>query len=375
MAGRDKETINLVDSVAVTCHVFNGDQTKLALCPNSNEVHIYRKSGSSWSQECVLSEHGQRVLDMDWGAKRNRLVTCGEDRNAYVWTSEGGEWRPMLVLLRINRAATCVRWSPNEEKFAVGCGARLISICYFEVEQDWWVSKHIKKPIRSTVLSVDWHPNNYLVAAGSSDFKARVFSAYVKEIEEKPAPTPWGKKGTFGNLMAEFSNGGGGWVHSVSFSPSGNKLVWVGHDSSISVAVAGGDQVVTTIKQTHLPMLTCVFVSEKSIIAGGHDCSPYLFRHDDNAELTALQKLDVVKAKSAGTSSAMDKFRSLDKKGSTESTDSGRSASTHQNSIVDARMVGPKGAGKGISTAGVDGLVVVWNFKSLESSIAGLKIA
>ena len=36
-----------------------------------------------------------------------------------------------------------------------------------------WVSKHIKKPLRSTVLSIDWHPNNYLLAAGSCDFKAR----------------------------------------------------------------------------------------------------------------------------------------------------------------------------------------------------------
>lgn len=36
-----------------------------------------------------------------------------------------------------------------------------------------WVSKHIKKPIRSTVLSLDWHPNNVLLAAGSCDFKCR----------------------------------------------------------------------------------------------------------------------------------------------------------------------------------------------------------
>ena len=37
---------------------------------------------------------------------------------------------------RINRAATCVKWSPEENKFAVGSGARLISVCYFEqVEQ------------------------------------------------------------------------------------------------------------------------------------------------------------------------------------------------------------------------------------------------
>ncbi len=98
-----------------------------------------------------------------------------------------------------------------------------------------WVSKHIKKPIRSTVTSLDWHPNNYLIGVGSSDFKCRVFSTYVKDIEEKPKETVWGKKMPFGNLMAEYSNGGGGWVHGVSFSPSGNKLAWVAHDSSVSV--------------------------------------------------------------------------------------------------------------------------------------------
>lgn len=104
-----------------------------------------------------------------------------------------------------------------------------------------WVSKHIKKPIRSTITSIDWHPGNYLIAAGSSDFKCRVFSAYVKEIEEKPKETVWGKKMPFGNMMAEYSNGGGGWVHGVSFSLSGNKLAWVGHDSSVSVVNKTGD--------------------------------------------------------------------------------------------------------------------------------------
>lgn len=58
-----------------------------------------------------------------------------------------------------------------ENKFAVASGARLISICYFEEENDWWVSKHIKKPIRSTVLSVDWHPENILLVAGCCDMK------------------------------------------------------------------------------------------------------------------------------------------------------------------------------------------------------------
>lgn len=29
--------------------------------------------------------------------------------------------------------------------------------------------------------------------------------------------------------------GGGGWVHSVSFSASGNRLAWVSHDSTVTV--------------------------------------------------------------------------------------------------------------------------------------------
>lgn len=76
---------------------------------------------------------------IDWAPESNRIVTCGTDRNAYVWTLKGRMWKPTLVILRINRAARCVRWAPNENKFAVGSGSRVISICYFEQENDWWV--------------------------------------------------------------------------------------------------------------------------------------------------------------------------------------------------------------------------------------------
>ena len=62
---------------------------------------------------------------------------------------------------------------------------RAIAICSFDPENDWWVSRLLKKPIRSTVLSVDWHPNNVLLAAGSADMKARVFSAYIKDVDKK----------------------------------------------------------------------------------------------------------------------------------------------------------------------------------------------
>ena len=65
-------------------------------------------------------------------------------------------------------------------------------MCYFEEDNDWWVSKHIKKH-KSTVLSVDWHPNNVMLATGSSDFKARVVSAAIRGVDKRPGEGPLGK--------------------------------------------------------------------------------------------------------------------------------------------------------------------------------------
>ena len=62
------------------------------------------------------------------------------------------------------------------------------AICSFDPEGDWWVSRLLKKPIRSTVLSIDWHPDNVLLAAGSADMKARVFSAYIKDVDKRCVP-------------------------------------------------------------------------------------------------------------------------------------------------------------------------------------------
>jgi WD40 repeat protein len=62
---------------------------------------------------------------------------------------------------------------------------RSVAVCSFDEENNWWTSKHLKKPLRSTVLSIDWHPNNVLLATGSADAKARVFSAFIKGVDSK----------------------------------------------------------------------------------------------------------------------------------------------------------------------------------------------
>lgn len=96
----------------------------------------------------------------------------------------------------------------TEKKFAVGSGAQIISVCYFEVENDWWVSKHIKKPIRSTVTALDWHPNNMVLATGTADFRVRLFNVHMKEVDQcQKVKTAWDSDDTnVPNLVAEFTN-------------------------------------------------------------------------------------------------------------------------------------------------------------------------
>ncbi|OLY78822.1 Actin-related protein 2/3 complex subunit 1 [Smittium mucronatum] len=127
------------------------------------------------------------VTSIDWAPRTNRIVSCSQDKNAYVWNFEAqsASWKPTLVHLRLERAATFVRWSHNEEKFAVASGSRSIAVCYFGEDNDWWVSKHLKKPIASTVLSLSWHPNDVLIACGGTDMKARVFSGFIKGVDSK----------------------------------------------------------------------------------------------------------------------------------------------------------------------------------------------
>lgn len=367
-------TVQKLGPGPVQCHAWSADRQVVALAHSDRDVVLYNREGGK--QLAILDQHDLRVTGIDWAPKTNRIVTCSADRNAYVWVQQpDGTWRHTLVLLRINRAATCVRWAPGEHKFAVGSGARIISVCYFEEDNDWWVAKHIKRPIRSTVTAVDWHPNNVLLAAGSTDFKIRVFSAYVKDIEPKPSATEWGARMPFGQLMAEFSNSptGGGWIHSVSFSHDGRRLAWVGHDSSIAVADAG--MAVMKLKTNLLPLLTVTWVGPSTLLAAGHDCVPVMFAVDGANRISQGVKLEETKRQEAATptNTAMRMFQNKDRTGN-ELLDSSL-PTTHQNQIMELRiMSGSKEEATSVSTSAGDGRLCFWELDSVSAKMNDLKI-
>ncbi|EPZ36462.1 hypothetical protein ROZALSC1DRAFT_26513 [Rozella allomycis CSF55] len=363
------------NNISITSHSWNKERNKIALCPNNNEVHIFEKVDSEWTLATILKEHDKLVTGIDWAPNTNRIVTCSQDRNAYVWNFDGNQWKPTLVLLRINRAATCVKWCPSEEKFAVGCGARLISVCYFEKDNDWWISKHIKKPIRSTVLSVDWHPDSVLLAAGASDMKARVFSALVKDYDPSPSATPWTETFAFGSLNIELGNEHGGWIHSISFSPSGNSLAFVGHDSTLTIYNSNTKKS-SILKTPFLPYLCVFWLSESSIICAGFDCSPMLYATTNAEDWSFISKIDQKQKKAMSSNSAMNMFKQMDSRAQQSESSDADLNSVHQNAITCTRVIERTPSIVKFSTSGLDGKIVVWDFpiSSSEELIKNLSI-
>ncbi|EYU46356.1 hypothetical protein ABFS82_04G050100 [Erythranthe guttata] len=361
----------------ITSHAWSPDHSMIAFCPNNNEVHIYKLMEGKWEKIHVLHKHDQIVSGIDWSTSSNRIVTVSHDRNSYVWSQEATEWVPTLVILRLNRAALCVQWSPKENKFAVGSGAKTVCICYYEQENNWWVSKLIRKRHDSSVTSVAWHPNNILLATTSTDGKCRVFSTFIKGVDTKnPAGSSTDSK--FGEQIMQLDLSLS-WTFGMKWSPSGNTLAYVGHNSMIYfVDDVGPSPSAQSVAFRDLPLRDVLFISERMLIGGGFDCNPMVFIADERGLWSFLRFLDERKPSSSAkySSQLSEKFGKLynQSKYSTNDTNGtprtrgGGGGGAHENCITS--VVPLKKAGgttiTSFSTSGLDGKIVIWELEKQE---------
>lgn len=360
----------------ITCHAWSPDRAMVAFCPNNNEVHIYKLIQEKWEKLHVLQKHDQIVSGIDWSVRSNRIVTVSHDRNSYVWNQEGSEWVPTLVILRLNRAAFCVQWSPKENKFAVGSGAKTVCICYYEQENNWWVSKLIRKRHDSSVTSVAWHPNNVFLATTSTDGKCRVFSTFIKGVDIKEKKEGTSSDTKFGEQILQLDLSFS-WAFGVKWSPSGNTLAYVGHNSMIYfVDDVGPSPLAQNVAFRDLPLRDVLFVSEKMVIGVGFDCNPMVFAADETGIWTFIKFLDERKTSSSGPkygsqfSEAFGKLYGQSKYGvGNDAVESSRTrGGTHVNCInciVPLREAGSSRITR-FTTSGLDGKIVTWDLESQE---------
>lgn len=226
-------------------------------------------------------QHTGTVSGIDWNFVTDQLVSCGHDRNAYVWNYDALEnkWKPTLCILRINRAATSVRWAPSGLKFAVTSGSKCMPICSYEDSSDWWVSKLIKKH-RSTIVECAFSPSSHLIATAAIDFKCRIVSAFDKNYDSKDSMYDHvfdSKQYTFGEVIAEFDQAKA-WINTVAWSPNGMNVAFGGHGSTLHFAsLAQGPIAVSTVILKDLPMLSSYFINDTTLVAAGFDKNPALF--------------------------------------------------------------------------------------------------
>ena len=314
-----------------------------------------------------------------------------------------GAWafKPQVVVLNINRAALDVKWSPDGAKFAVASGAKVVMVCSFDAANDWWISKPSKKH-KSTALAVAFHPNGQLLASVATDYRCRVLSAFLEDVDGGgPDGAQFGALPEVGEVVAEFEVTRA-WLNDCAWSPSGAALAFVGHDSmlhvvswgggggggaAVAAAAADGEPVVQSIKCPTLPGNRVLFLSESLLVAAGHAMNPELFLRSADSGLWAfachLDRRSQAPAKAAaaasGWATARAAFASKVNKGQAVGAGAEEAWTRHSNAIT--YLQGYRAAAtrapatRAFSTSGLDGRVVVWDLVDLAPPELDLRAA
>jgi len=108
----------------------------------------------------------------------------------------------------------------------------------------------------------------------------------------------------------------------------------------------------------------------------GHDCTPLVFSVDGSGQVAFTCRLEEDKKAEEGQAkfSAKAMFQTKDRTGQSEVADTVLNT-THQNQISTIKiMAGDKNRADKLSTTAGDGKLVVWDLRSLEKQLKGLKL-
>jgi len=260
----------------------------------------------------------------------------------------------------------------------VGSGARTVPICYFEAENNFWVSKMLKGHM-STVSAVAWHPSYPVVATACVDYYVRVYSAYLKNVDGKAVSTPWGDNPKFGTLI--YSMESLGWVRNVAFSPTGETLAFCSHNSTVSFADVVSGAAPQVVRMRDLPLTHLLFLPDGSLVGVGHSYDPILFTRTP----TGWQMAGVIsgtraeKKEGGAFANARNLFQTQSAQGqSTSAAAADRTAATMHSSLVCGMQLFGSTLGSSpaeFTTSALDGKVVFWSREEISAAMSALAIS
>lgn len=247
----------------------------------------------------------------------------------------------------------CCAWSCDESKIAVGSSSKCISICYYDEKEDWWVPKGIKHH-NSTVTGVSWNPTNpTLLASVSTDNMMRILSAYNPRLDSKSH-----SQGEFGTVLYKFDLGS--WGTNVAWSPSGRYVAACSHNSMLFFYDMK-QKSEFRLRLSTLSARSIGFISDSLLIIGGYMRKLIAVTRNNNNEWVISGKIEQSRVPMKKSHRTVNNLHSILRKFETKG-DENEIKEIHKNDVTSIVVFS---GGKGFSSAGADGRVVVWDLAKI----------
>ena len=264
----------LGEHFTLSAHAWSRDRSLLACAFGGPEIEIYN---SKFELQKTLDAHLAPVTGLAWAHDTNRLLSVSEDRNGYVWTLKGAgartDWAPQLVVLRLNRAATCCVWSPDGTMFAVGSSEALFCLCTYNSRQDWWKCDHHRLDggkVQGTCLGIAWSPDGSQIATVWSGGQVRYSPLANLQVKGRGRAGSGGPGAKVHMVRARTAQL---WCHDCAYSPEGTYLAVFSHDNTVLFIHTQdpGSKWTNRVRIPSLPVTCGVWLSDTQLVVGGFD--------------------------------------------------------------------------------------------------------
>lgn len=167
------------------------------------------------------------VTALDWHPLTGSLLSSSTDRGTIVWRDDKskGQLLPQLSTMNELKGNTDACWNHRGDKFAVGAASGVVHIGSFNDTIGLWVVCMDTHLHDGPVVAVRFDPlSGRVVVSASADGTVILSSCYIPELDKDSDGLFGGFSSPETTILFKFKMGA--WVNTVSFSPSGQALIF-----------------------------------------------------------------------------------------------------------------------------------------------------